>query len=386
MATYYEALLEERDTLSAAIESTVTKAQETGGLTDEDKAGIGARQKRVAEIDSELTILATEQESLRKANEFAARFLRSPKPAKVEERAAAAAETIGAAFIGSAEFRGYEFAGKSRTFEYTGPAPGETRAPLMTSDFPSSIGRTVVSVTEPTAATPLFGLVDAQQVAGGSFDYVAIALDNQAAVVPEGTPKPESTLTETITSGTLDTIAHWTQVTRQALEDSARIRSIIDGKLSDGVQKKVHDSIVAALTGADLPTVAGDDLLVAIRMGMGTVQAAGFAPNAVLLNPMDWALLDVLQMRESVQGAMRMASFWGMTPVASGDQPEGTATVGDFKAGATLFYHSGVGVYATDSHANTFTSNIFTILAERRSKAEVVNPNALCECTGPAAP
>lgn len=143
---------------------------------------------------------------------------------------------------------------------------------------------------------------------------------------------------------------------------------------------------MAALTAADLPTAAGEDLLVAIRMGVGTVQSAGFAPNAVLLNPMDWAVLDVLQMHESIQGAMRMSSFWGMTPVASADQPAGTATVGDFKAGATLFYRSGVGVFATDSHANTFTSNVFTILAERRAKAAVVNPLALCECSASAAP
>ena len=39
---------------------------------------------------------------------------------------------------------------------------------------------------------------------------------------------------------------------------------------------------------------AGSNLLTAIRMGVGTVQAAGYAnPNAVLLNPADYATLDV---------------------------------------------------------------------------------------------
>jgi hypothetical protein len=59
--------------------------------------------------------------------------------------------------------------------------------------------------------------------------------------------------------------------------------------------------------------------------------------------------------------------------------------VGDFKTGVTLFYRAGVGVYATDSHAETFTSNVFTILAERRTKAACLNPYALAECSATAA-
>jgi len=386
MATYYETLLEERDTLSGSIEQTVTKAQDNGGLGDDDKTQITRMQKRVADIDGELTILATEQDSLRKANDFAARFLRSPKPAPAEQRSPVM-ESVGSAFVGSAEFREYDFRGKTHRFEFTEPDSYESRAPLMTTDLPTSIGKSVVSIAEPTQSTPLFGLVGSEQISTGSFEYVSYALDNNADVVAEGAVKPESTLTESIVPGTLDTIAHWTQVTRQALEDSNRVRSIIDGKLTEGVQKKVHDSIVAALTAATLPTAVGgigQDLMAAIRLGYGTVQMAGFTANAVLLNPMDWALLDLQQMHESVAGSVRATSFWGMTPVASPDQPAGTATVGDFKAGATLFYRSGVGVFATDSHADTFTSNVFTILAERRTKAAVVNPNALCECTAGA--
>ena len=378
-SNYAESLLEERDTLSAAIEETITRAQETGGLSDEDKSHIEARQARVKNIDGELTIISAEQDSLRKASEFASRFVRQPKPAKAEERTAKV-ESVGTAFVGSDEFRSYDFHGSSKRFEYAEP-DYEARAPLMTTDLPTSIGKSVVSVQEPTQSTPLFGLVGQEQISTGSFEYVSYALTNNAAVVAEGAVKPESTIEESIVPGTLDTIAHWIQVTRQALEDSARIRSLIDGKLTEGVQAKVHDSIVDALVGAVLPTATHADLLRAIRMGVGTVQAAGFAPNAVLLNPMDWAELDIQLMFETVNGSVRSQSFWGMTPVASNDQPAGTATVGNFKAGATLFYRSGVGVFATDSHAETFTSNVFTILAERRTKAAVVNPNALCECT-----
>lgn len=382
--TYYETLLEERETLSGTIEQTVTSAQDNGGLRDDDKTKITGMQKRVADIDAELTILVTEQDSLRKANEFAAKFMRPPRPAAEERSAKPEHTTLGEAFIASDEWKGYEGHGNSRKFEFRDGEDGggaEYRAALLTTDFPATIGKTRVSVLEPTAQFPLFGVVNLEQVGTGSFEYVTYALVNNAAVVPEGTPKPESDITETVTPGTLDTIAHWVQVTRQALEDSARIRSIIDGKLTEGVQRKVHDSIVAALAAAALPAASSDALLKSIRVGIGTVQAAGFNPNAVLLNPADWAELDIAVMGGTLNGPQRSASFWGLTPVASIDQPAGTATVGDFKAGVDLFYRAGVGVYATDSHGDSFTSNIFTILAERRTKAAVVNPNALAECT-----
>jgi HK97 family phage major capsid protein len=385
---YIEQLMEERDTLSAAIETTVSDAADKGGLTDDDKTKIKGMQTRVATIDGELSILATEQDSLKKANEFAARFVRSGPKRETEERTGSSKiETPGSAFVGSAEFRGYDFHGRSPRFEFNEPDPYESRAPLMTTDLPNTYKAAVVSIAQPTFTTPLFGLVNNEQISSGSFEYVNYVLENNAAVVPEGTVKPESTLTETIVPGTLDTIAHWTQVTRQALEDSARIRSIIDGKLTEGVNKKVHDSIVAAISGATLPTADGaGSLLRAIRVAIGNVQVAGFAANAILLNPMDWAQLDINVMFETNDGPQRQQTFWGLTPVASPDQPEGTAVVGAFKDAATLFYRSGVGVFATDSHAETFTSNVFTILAERRTKAVVVNPTALCEATTGVAP
>lgn len=376
MPSYYETLMEERDTLSGTIEQTVTAAQDKGGLSDDDKTSIAKMQKRVADIDGELTILATEQDSLRKANEFAARFMRTPK-APVETRAAEV-ETVGSGFVASDEFRSYGTnpRGKSDYWEY--------RAPTETGGLPGSIKASQINVPEPTEQFPLFGLVGTEQVSTGSFEYVRTNWVDGAAVVPEGDAKPESTFTETITPGALDTIAHWTQVTRQALEDGPRIRSLIDGKLTEGVNRKVHQSIGAELAASTLPTATATTLLAAIRVGIGTVQAAGWVPNAVLLNPADWADLDIAVMAGGMGGPTKQQSFWGLTPVADVSQPAGTATVGDFKTGVTLFYRAGVGIYATDSHASTFTSNVFTILAERRTKAAVLNPTALAECSAGA--
>ena len=59
----------------------------------------------------------------------------------------------------------------------------------------------------------------------------------------------------------------------------------------------------------------------------------------------------------------------------------GTAYVGDFHAGATLFDRGVTNVFLSDSHASLFISNILVILAEARLKSAVTEPLALCECT-----
>gem|GEM_PF-4770471 len=72
-------------------------------------------------------------------------------------------------------------------------------------------------------------------------------------------------------------------------------------------------------------------------------------------------------------------TFWGLTPIPSTAQAVGTAVVGDFRSGMNHYTRSAVALYITDSHDVTFLSNVFTLLAERRSKTVVVRPQALCE-------
>ena len=45
------------------------------------------------------------------------------------------------------------------------------------------------------------------------------------------------------------------------------------------------------------------------------------------------------------------------------------------------YVRSTIDVFITDSHADNFTKNIFTILAEGRELAAVIRPAALVECT-----
>jgi hypothetical protein len=126
---------------------------------------------------------------------------------------------------------------------------------------------------------------------------------------------------------------------------------------------------------------AGGSILKSIRVGIGKVESAGFNPNAVALNPTDYASLDIDVMGTTDFGPQRNATFWGLTPVAAASIPVGKAYVGDFIAGATLFDRGVTSVFLSDSHASLFISNILVILAEARLKSAVTAPLALCECS-----
>ena len=68
-------------------------------------------------------------------------------------------------------------------------------------------------------------------------------------------------------------------------------------------------------------TAAQGGLLAAIRVGIGKVEAAGFNPNAVALNPADYAALDVAVMNVANAVPTSQNTFWGMRPVAAGGDP-----------------------------------------------------------------
>lgn len=283
----------------------------------------------------------------------------------------------GEMFTRSGQFADYRGRGTS------GRVNIETRAlPMSLSTSAPAISKQKITLENVEGPAPLLGLIPVVTVSSNGFDVVTWSKTaGGAAVVPEGTAKPSAEWAPVSSPITLDTVAVHTQMTRQLIEDEPAVRSKIDTELRREVLRALEAQSAAQLVAATLPTAAGATLLEAIRVGVGTVQAAGFSPSAVLLNPADWATLDITVMGSTLIGPSVGSQFWGLRPVASIAQPAGTATVGDFTAGTERYSRSGVSLYITDSHASTFLSNVFTLLAETRSKTVVSRPAALCECT-----
>jgi HK97 family phage major capsid protein len=242
------------------------------------------------------------------------------------------------------------------------------------------LGKTTVDVQPPTAPTPLLDNINRVQVTSNAIDYVSWAVvAGAAAIVAEGAAKPSIEFGPTVTSDSLDNIAAYTQLTRQLIEDAPSVRDMINNMLVREILREEEEQVATAIGAATLPTAAGADLLAAIRVGVAEVQTAGYAPNAVLLNPADWADLDNAVMSATLNGPVIRQNFFGLTVIPAPAQTAGTAIVGDFRTGVTQFYRSEVALYISDSHASTFLSNVFTLLCERRSLAAVVRPDALVE-------
>jgi HK97 family phage major capsid protein len=243
--------------------------------------------------------------------------------------------------------------------------------------------------------TPLLDIVPRVPVASGSVEWIFYPNTGPTAgKVTEGSAKPEAAVAPEVKTVSLDILAHWIQYTRSVFEDAPALMSYINMELRDGVLRKIEAEAVAALVAdTDVPSTeyaAGGTLMEGIRLGIATVQQAGFYPNAVLLNPADYADLDLSLLGQTVvntgTGPQIGQTYWGVRPIPSAGVTAGTAYLGDFSTGMANLMRSDVSVYTTDSHASTFTSNVLTTLAEVRAATVVHRPEALTVITeAPAA-
>lgn len=390
MPTLVEQWRTERDELLDRMQAIV----ETEERTEANVNTLRELETRAAEVTQRLEDHARFTETRAAADMLDTRAARASiqtRDAFGERRDTGRPLSFGEEWVASEQFRNYHGHGSSGIFEYE----LEERAPILTTeaDWDRALYRPQrVNIAEPAIEFPLFGVVNVEAVSTGNVDWVEYGYDdgtagvggpdstgNAAAVVAEGAGKPESALVAKIREAALETIAHWVQVSRQSLEDSNRMRQIVDGLLIRGVRYKEHTLLADTIASATLPTHANADLLAAIRGAIGAVEGMGYYPNAVMLNPADWADLDIAVMGSTLNGPVVRQTFWGLTVVSTPKQAAGSATVGDFRSGVSHFRRSSASVYVSDSHASTFTSNIFTLLGEARAKSAIVRPNALCK-------
>jgi HK97 family phage major capsid protein len=389
MIQYLKQLTAERDSLTTAATELTNKATvEDRDVTDTEKSSLTSWAERCAVIDAQLAEYSAQADSQRAYARLRAQLDSAPddEPAA---RKSVAVETRGwgEQFVDSNEFRSYSGVGTSQ--RATLPGLFETRAEITSGGYTAQDPYRF-SPTAYSYATPLMSVVGHVTTGSNAVEWVKWTPNPQAAatIVAEGAAKPEAAMTATPMSDTLDTYAHWKGITRQALEDIPQIRSIVENRLRQGIMVALETAVAAALVAETLTAVTGaGDLLAAIRNGVGVVQAAGYSnPNAVLLNPTDFAALDISVMRETNVGPQMGTGFWGMRAIAVPGIAAGTAYVGDFQAGVQIFDRGSTTVYLTDSHADYFVKNIVLLLAEIRALIAVTEAAAIAEVTAGTAP
>jgi HK97 family phage major capsid protein len=389
MTTLLEQSAREIDEIKSAIRSIIDKAsEEERDLTEMERERIttlteaGEKKKSQAEFLHEQVVSERSWAKLRndieatKGDPIGARTT----PNSIVPAGSMELRSWGESFIDSPAFQNYPGGGTSQRI--TVPMDLERRAAITTATVPQ-----VPYQYSPPAYTfdsPLLNVVGKITTGGNAVSWVQWTPNPQApaSLVLEGELKPEAAMTATPMSASLATYAHHKEITRQALEDLPQIRSIVEGRLRQGIVVALEDAIIAALVAAVLPAVTGSTLLGSIRVGISTVQSAGFArPNAIVVNPADAADIDIAMLAGTMNGAVMNGSYWGLPVIPSNDVAAGTAYVGDFGTGVQLFNRGQTDVYLSDSHADYFLRNILSLLAETRALATVPEPLALAECT-----
>lgn len=224
---------------------------------------------------------------------------------------------------------------------------------------------------------------------------------NNAAETAEGASKPESSLTWSLVNMPISTVAHWIKISRQVAMDNTLLAAYVNNRMRYGVQRKVEtqlcvgDGVAPNISGifdtgnftahgyanADLGSTLKK--LVLLRKVYADCWSAGYPAEAILLNPADFATIEIEllttaagQARVTVDQAGVMRLF-GIPVVQSVGVAADTFAMGAFSQAYTLYNREGVVVEMSESDSDNFTKNLITIRAERRLALATEVPGAI---------
>jgi HK97 family phage major capsid protein len=376
--------IDERAALTDLVEGIYTQCNDQQrDPSQEERAKLDDYSNRIKVLDGSITELRTAEEANSRflstaaaVEDSAERIERGrTQPRQTEQTQAVSA---GQAFIDSEQFRSYRGRGTMEPVEFQNFLGLEQRAAIagpITEDLLNIPPTRWDGPAGPYQRTPFLSAIGREQVSTNSVSYITWGPATGATVVAETDTKPEATLTPTETPATLQTYAYWKAITRQALEDYPRIRSIVETKLRQGLAQTLEAAAVAVLAGVAAPDAETN--LEGVRLAMAELQGKGYTPTAIAANPTDAAYLDLAVMNGTLGGPASPGSFWGLRVLPVPGITAGKAYVGDLQNAVTWFDRGSASVYMSDSHADYFIRNLFVILAEERSAFALTEPEAI---------
>lgn len=208
--------------------------------------------------------------------------------------------------------------------------------------------------------------------------------------------KPESNYGWELAQTKVQTIAHWIGASRQALDDSGQLRTLVDGELRYGLalreelQLLLGDGVGTNLLGLVPQATAYDPTGEAANASkfdvllnaIAQAERADLPATGVVVNSTDWLRLQGLKDSEGRyigSGPMgtTMPTAWGLDVVPSASMPVGKFLAGNFNNAATLYDRMTPVVLLSTEDRDNFVRNAVTILAEERVALAVRQPRAL---------
>lgn len=251
-------------------------------------------------------------------------------------------------------------------------------------------------------ALSLEGLFNALPTSSNAIEFTKEAsFTNNAAEAAEGAAKAESAITFSLVNMPISTVAHWIKISRQLAMDNTALAAYVDTRMRYGVNRRVETQLAVGdgtapnisgifdsgnytahgyLSGALGSTLAK---FVLIRKVIGDLVNAGYVPDAILLNPVDWATMET-ELLTTAAGQVPfkyddagMPRLFGLQVVQSVGTAADTFAVGAFGQAGTIHNREGVVVELSESDSDNFTKNLVTIRAERRLALAIEVPAAI---------
>ena len=228
-----------------------------------------------------------------------------------------------------------------------------------------------------------------------------VSFTNSAAEAAEGTEKGESALTWSLVNMPVSTVPHWIKISKQLAADAPALAAYVNTRMAYGVNQKVDTQLVIGdgvapnisgtydtgnFTAHGIANAALGSTLkkcVLIRKVMADLYSAGYPADAIVLNPADWAAIEIELMTTAAGQTLYSVSeggqarLFGVPVIQAIGMAADTFQVGRFSEAYMVYNREGVVIEMSDSDADNFTKNLITLRAERRLALATEKPAAV---------
>ena len=364
------------------------KYSDTSKVSEKAYKDLGDQQLKFAQ---ELAKVSAEVVALQKKNE--------EYPEEGERQL-----SIGEKFVNTKGFKALAADVRSKehvreTFS-TKSATVSTTTTGITDNFLGGVGTLPGVVSVPSRRLIVEGLIPHIPVSSGSMQMVKeTGFTNGAAVVAEGSSKPETTFAFEKYNVNIETVAHWTKISEQLAADAPAVAAFINARMQYGLQAKIDsDILVGAGTSGALsgflntgnhtdysssitPYASGDTLIDFAARIQAELESLNYTPEYLILNPKDWTDLCLLkdgQKRYILGGPGQNVekTLWGVPVITTGAMTSGKYIMADFTLGGAILDRQELTV-DIDRTQDDFIKNLLTIRVERRLGLAVLDAGAI---------
>lgn len=261
-------------------------------------------------------------------------------------------------------------------------------------EYPTPAYRNPAITTPGLRPLRLLDVLPTRPIASDSHEYVQLGVTGEAEEqVQEGDEKAELDFEGELLTGHIATIAGHTTASKQVLADNAALGAQIDRVIQHKVLSRLEQRIINGVGGQGrikgllnqatsfVPTIGTTP---ADKIGESlVVQAnAGYRPNLILLNPLDWFRLQITKTttdEEYLFGSPTNPlppALWNTTIVPTPSLAVGTGMTIDTSY-TTVLDREQMSVLVSNTHKDYFTRNLVAILGELRAGLEVLDVAAV---------